>query len=362
MRRVYTSELIPGMITAEDIYHYSNNQLILPKGLVLTGQSITRLNDYSIISIRVEDDTVSIPSSSTNANYVGETYFKQIRSSQEFTKFKKKFQEEISEVKDHFNDVVRKNAPIDVDNLMEKSLALINETHSSVDLLDMIHNMRDFDDTTYVHSLNVGLLCHLFAKWLKMSDEETNLAMMCGLLHDIGKLMIPDAILKKPGRLTPAEYEQVKEHPTNGYIVFLHQNIDIHIKNSALMHHERCDGSGYPMQLKGDQIDPYAKMVAIVDVYDAMTSARVYRGPMCPFKVISVFEEEGLQRYDPKYILVFLEHIVNTYIGNTVRLSDGRIGKIVYINKDFLSRPTVQVGNKFVDLSKEKDLVIETIL
>ncbi len=362
MQRVYTNELVPGMITAEDIYQYNSNQLILPKGLVLTNQAIARLNDYSIISIRIEEDHVAIPAASTGAEYEGESYFKQIRSSQEFKKFKQNFQNEVSAFKDHFNDVVRKNAPIDVDGLMEKSLALINETHSSVDLLDMIHNMRDFDDTTYAHSLNVGLLCHIFAKWLNMSDEEANLAMMCGLLHDIGKLMVPDAILKKPGRLTTTEYEQVKEHPTNGYIVFLHQNIDIHIKNSALMHHERCDGSGYPMQLKSAQIDPYAKMVAIVDVYDAMTSARIYRKAMCPFKVISVFEEEGLQRYDPKYMLVFLEHIVNTYIGNTVRLSDGRIGKIVYINKDSLSRPTVQIGSQFVDLAKEQNLVIEEIL
>lgn len=360
MHRVHISELVPGMITAEDIYYYNSNQLILPKGLVLTEQAIKRLDDYAIVSIRIEDATV--PVSDETDGQEAPTYFQQIRSSQEFLQFKKSFQDEVSEFKEHFSDVVRKNAPIDVDALLEHSLALINETHSSVDLLDMIHNMRDFDDATYAHSLNVGLLCHIFAKWLHMSDEEANLAMMCGLLHDIGKLMVPDAILKKPGKLTAAEYEQVKEHPTDGYIVFLHQNIDIHIKNSALMHHERCDGSGYPMHLKDQQIDPYAKMVAIVDVYDAMTSARVYRGPMCPFKVISVFEEEGIQRYDPKYMLVFLEHIVNTYIANTVRLSDGRIGKIVYINKDALSRPTVQCGKKFVDLSKEKHLTIEAIL
>ncbi len=357
MRRLFTNELVPGMITAEDIYNYSNNQLILPKGLVLTEQAIERLVTYSIITIRIEEE-VAAPS---NKEYSGDTYFKQIRSSQEFRQFKEDFQNDVSEFKDHFNDVVRKNEPIDVEHLMDKALALINETHSSVDLLNMLHNMRDYDDDTYAHSLNVALLCHIFAKWLNMSDEEANLAMMCGLLHDIGKLMIPDAIIKKPGRLTPEEYDQVKEHPSNGYIVFLHQNIDIHIKNSALMHHERCDGSGYPMQLKDSEIDPYAKMVAIVDVYDAMTSARVYRGAMCPFKVISIFEEEGLQRYDAKYILVFLEHIVNTYIANTVRLSDGRIGKIVYINKDHLSRPTVQCGDTFVDLSKE-DLTIEEIL
>ena len=88
------------------------------------------------------------------------------------------------------------------------------------------------------------------------------------------------------------------------------------------MHHEKCDGSGYPFGLKGNKIDPFAKIVAIADVYDAMTAARVYRGPLCPFQVIDIFEKEGLQKYEASFILKFLQNVVNTYINNRVLLSE----------------------------------------
>jgi HD-GYP domain-containing protein (c-di-GMP phosphodiesterase class II) len=128
------------------------------------------------------------------------------------------------------------------------------------------------------------------------------------------------------------------------------------------MHHERCDSTGYPLRLRSDQIDPFAKIVAIADVYDATTSPRVYRGPMCPFEVIDIFEQDGLQKYDPKFILVILENIVNTYLLETVRLSDGNEGQVIYINKNHLSRPTIKIGNSYVDLSVEKDLNILEII
>ena len=128
------------------------------------------------------------------------------------------------------------------------------------------------------------------------------------------------------------------------------------------MHHERCDGSGYPMQLTSEQIDPFAKMVAIADVYDAMTSARVYRGPLCPFMVIEAFEQEGFLKYDAEYILTFLRNIVNTYMLHRVRLSDGREGEIVFINPDKLSKPTIKSGSQYINLSNERNLSIVAII
>ena len=102
--------------------------------------------------------------------------------------------------------------------------------------------------------------------------------------------------------------------------------------------------------------------MGIADVYDAMTSARVYRGPLCPFVVIEEFEKEGILKYDPAYLFPFLENIVNTYILNHCRLSDGREGTIVFINRAKLSRPTVKCGTTYVDLSKQQDLTIESLL
>jgi HD-GYP domain-containing protein (c-di-GMP phosphodiesterase class II) len=128
------------------------------------------------------------------------------------------------------------------------------------------------------------------------------------------------------------------------------------------MHHERFDGTGYPMGIFGDKIDKYARIVAIADVYDAMTACRVYRGPLCPFRVIEIFEAEGYERYDVHFLLTFLENVVNTYIQNHCRLSDGREGDIIFINKKKLSRPVVQCGKQYVDLAEETDLSIVELL
>ena len=103
-------------------------------------------------------------------------------------------------------------------------------------------------------------------------------------------------------------------------------------------------------------------MVAIADVYDAMTAARVYRGALCPFKVIEMFEQEGLSMFDPEYLLVFLENIVQTYIKNWVRLSNGKEGEIVMLNKQKLSRPVVLCGTEFINLADHPEITIEEIL
>ena len=131
----------------------------------------------------------------------------------------------------------------------------------------------------------------------------------------------------------------------------MEQDVDEHVRKAAWMHHERMDGTGYPRQLAGKQIDKYARIVAIADVYDAMTAARCYRGPICPFHVIEIFEAEGFQRYDVKYLLTFMENVANTYIRSRCRLSNDREGDIIYINKEKLSRPIVQCGTEYINLA-----------
>ena len=138
--------------------------------------------------------------------------------------------------------------------------------------------------------------------------------------------------------------------------------MDVHIRNAALMHHERNDGTGYPLGLRGEQIDRFARIVAIADVYDAMTATRVYREALCPFRVIEMFEEEGFQKYEVEYLLVFLENVVNTYIQNQCLLSDGTIATIVFVNRSKLSRPVVECEGRYINLADQPGLKIEKLL
>ena len=373
MKRVRTANLVPGMVTAEDVYTY-NDQLIIPKGSVLNDKTITKLEFYSIINVRIADEEENLlteeeepleeplPLKKPSVPAVEPSYSEKVRKSPQFLEFKKQFDEEVPKFRGLIDSVMKDNENLTLDNMMSFIDDLLDSDSGYVNVFDMLHNMRNYDDQTYVHSLNVSLICNVFSRWLKLTEEETRLATLCGLLHDIGKVMVPENIIKKQGKLTDEEFTLVKRHTVEGYNVLRNFAIPECIMNTALMHHERCDGSGYPFGVGNMKIDPYAKMVAIVDAFDAMTSARIYRPAMCPFKVIEIFEEEGFEKFDTRFIMTFLENIANTYLLQRVRLNDKREGEIIFINRNHFSKPTIKCGSEFIDLSKEKDLYIEAVI
>ncbi|MCR5687229.1 MAG: HD-GYP domain-containing protein [Lachnospiraceae bacterium] len=365
MKRVRISELRPGMKTAEDVYSY-NNQMIVPKGSTLDDKMITRLEFYSVLAIRIMDETDDVKTESTASESRPSddniAYFQKVRNSKQFKKFEASFLENAEVFKESLKNIADNGAEIDSRQLINSITSLITADMTGVSVFDMLHNMRQYDDFTYMHSMNVSLICNVFGKWLGMSEEDVDILTLGGLLHDIGKLRIPDNIIRKPDKLSPAEYNIIKTHSLQGYNILKDKNINDNVKQCALMHHERCDGSGYPLGLTSDKINSYAKIIAIADVYDAMTAARIYRGPLCPFKVISIFESEGLQKYDSHYILTFLEHVATTYMNNRVRLNNGMEGDVIFMNRNQYSRPMLQCGDKFIDLSREPDLYIETFV
>lgn len=359
MKRLSTLQLVPGMTVAQDVFTMDRQQ-VFTKGTVLTDKLITKLDLYGIFTIYVED-SLPAPIAPTVAPREP-SYSQRIKSDACFRHFKDEYELSVDSLKNMISTVVERNLQLDIKELLKNTLRILGIDRGHIGILDMLQNMREYDDSTFAHSINVALICNILAGWLKWAPEQVELATACGLLHDIGKLEVPHDIISKPGRLSAEEFSLIQKHPSSGYQILQNQHLDHHICNAALMHHERCDGSGYPMKLKGPAIDNYARLVAIVDVYDAMTAARVYRGPLCPFRVIEIFESEGLQKYDVEYLLVFLENVVNTYIQNRCLLSDGRKGDIIYINKDHLSRPIVQCGTEYVNLAEHPDLSIASLL
>lgn len=350
------------MKTGEDVYSY-NNQMIVPKGATLDDKIITRLEFYSVLAVRIMDESDEPESQPTDGEITEDSYyFQRVKNSKQFKKFEQSFLDNTEAFKVNLKNIAESGADIDSHALINNITSLIAEDMTGVTVFDMLHNMRQYDDFTYIHSMNVSLICNVFGKWLGMSREDIDILTLGGLLHDIGKLKIPDNIIRKPEKLSPAEYNIIKTHSLQGYNILKDKSIDENVKQIALMHHERCDGSGYPLGLSDDKINMYAKIVAIADVYDAMTAARVYRGPLCPFKVISIFESEGLQKYDGHFILTFLEHVATTYMNNRVRLNNGMEGEVIFMNRNQYSRPMLQCGDKFIDLSREPELYIETFV
>lgn len=359
MKKVLLSDLKNGMITAEDVISL-DGQLVVPKGIALTENLIARIFSFDIFSIRVEDEILTtnldIPAGSEMS------YAQKVKSSPEFAVFQKDFKENVDRLEFAFNSLIEKNTEFDPTVILEETLKMINHRSSPTGIMDLMLNMQEYDDCTYAHSLNVAMICNIFAGWLHFSPEDRVLATACGLFHDIGKLKIPHEIISKPGKLTPAEFRIIKTHPLHSYKLISQFQLSDEIKNAALMHHERCDGSGYPYGFTFDKITRFAKLVAIADVYEAMTSNRSYREALCPFYVITHFENDGLLKYDPGFLLTFLENVVNTFLNQKVRLSNGIEGSIIYINPIALSKPTVQVGEKFIDLKLLDNVEITSII
>jgi HD-GYP domain-containing protein (c-di-GMP phosphodiesterase class II) len=199
---------------------------------------------------------------------------------------------------------------------------------------DVVYNMldiRSYDNYTYAHSVNVCTIALIIGAALKMSRSDLEYLGISALLHDIGKMFIDSQILNKPGSLDPDEYEQVKKHTRDGYEL-LKDKICISFISShvAFQHHEREDGSGYPRGLTGDRIHRFAKIVAVADVYDAMTSHRVYRKAMPSHVVIQEIKENADRKFD-RSVVEHLEKIVAPYpIGSVLLLNNGE--KVVVDN------------------------------
>ena len=361
IKKILTSQAEPGMIVAEDVYTFSN-QLIISKNTQITDRIITRLKFYSIQSIKIvlTDEHVNAPDEKP---VMDESYSEKVKKSEEFKRFNDNFIKSTDFIKNSLNDIVASNMKnIDTDALLNQTNALISGARNGSHMFDMLHCMRDYDDLTYAHSVNVALICNVLGRWLKFSRKDLDTLTLCGLLHDIGKISIPPEIVEKPGKLTDDEFQIIKMHTLKGYETLKNKDINIHVQMSAMMHHERCDGSGYPMGIKSAQIDRMAKVVMVADVYDALTSARVYRGPLCPFEAIRIFEREGLSKYDPRCIMTFLEHVNDTYLNNRVLLNNKQEGVIIMTNHSRPSKPLIKIGKEFLDLNEEEDLFIEKIL
>ena len=256
--------------------------------------------------------------------------------------------------------IVREDEDLNTNKLLKETREIIALSDDPVHTFRMLRRVRRYDDLTYIHSLNVAILCHEFANWMHMPEEEQDILTLAGLLHDVGKMGIPGKIIKKAGLLTDEEYELIKQHPQKGYDFLKKHPLDERIMNAALMHHERCDGSGYPQGLKADEIDDFAKIVAIADYYDALTSARVYREPHCPFEVFRMLQQER-DKFDSTYLAVFMEGVASFYIGCELVLSNQKRARMVDTNPTDQSNPIVKMDGLIVNLAMAPDVDVKEI-
>lgn len=230
----------------------------------------------------------------------------------------------------------------------EKARQMVEDISSSVmrnpGALISLARLKNADEYTYMHSVAVCALMIALARQLGLSPEETREAGVAGLLHDLGKAVIPHEILNKPGKLTDTEFAIMKTHPVEGHRMLLAgYKVGEIALDVCLHHHEKINGTGYPEGLKADQISLYAKMGAVCDVYDAITSNRPYKPGWNPAESLHKMAEWAPSHFDDHIFQAFVKSVGIYPIGSFVRLTSGRMGVVIEQNEHSLLVPRVKV-------------------
>ncbi|MHB1051672.1 MAG: HD-GYP domain-containing protein [Thiobacillus sp.] len=204
--------------------------------------------------------------------------------------------------------------------------------------------LKTADDYTYMHSVAVCALMASLARQLGLNEQEIREAGMAGLLHDLGKAMMPMDVLNKPGKLTDDEFRTIKNHPAEGHRLLLEgKSASDIVLDVCLHHHEKVDGSGYPDKLAGDQISLYAKMGAVCDVYDAITSNRPYKRGWDPAESIQKMSQWSKGHFDEHVFQAFVKSIGIYPVGSLVKLGSGRLAVVLEQSEKSLLAPRIKV-------------------
>lgn len=337
--------LKPGMILAKDIilYNSSNfNSLLLTKGQVLNNTFINKINYHGIEGAYIESEAF--------ADIEVDSYINDVLKANT-----------LKTVKDVYYELKMSSGKVHATAIKQLSgivSSLITEIMYKDDLSYNIIDFKNYDNYTYQHCLNVATLSISTGISLGLSEGALHDLGMAGLLHDIGKMMIPLEILNKPGKLTEEEFDIIKEHPGNA-VSLLKDLVPYSVLSAIQSHHEKLDGTGYPYGVSGSNIHFYGRVLAVCDVYDALTSDRSYRMTSFPSEVIEYIMGCADTHFDYEILKSFLKVIVAYPIGTFVRLSNKRIAVVVKNNSENIMRPVVRIINGDGTVGVDVDLLYD---
>jgi cyclic di-GMP phosphodiesterase len=257
---------------------------------------------------------------------------------------------------------VKLGKPLDMPQVEEIVEKVTESVLNNKDALISLARIKKKDEYTYMHSLAVSALCISFGEYVGSDQKQLKHLGIGGLLHDIGKVKVPDQILNKPGPLTASEFEVMKLHVSHGTCILHEIKIDENAVGLTADHHERLDGSGYPAGLRGDQISFFGQLAAVVDIYDALTSERCYKAAIPPTQALRKLFEWTESYLSRELVEKFISHIGIYPIGTLVRLSNGLLAVVIDHGERGLLHPIVRsvydarrrerVKPSIIDLSK----------
>ncbi|NGQ95663.1 HD-GYP domain-containing protein [Brevibacillus sp. SYP-B805] len=358
MPEITTSYSLIGKTLEHDVFN-EHGLLLLSKGTVLTRNDISLLISHKIymVPVLVSPD---FPFSSPEPSH---SVISQIEDLLKSRGAAEKYLTALEQTKELFGKVTEVYIP-PLRQFTHAFFPLLDQVIKETGLFTPLYLIEGSDNYTYRHSINVGILSALIAKLLNRTTEEVILLGQAGLLHDVGKMFIPQEILMKPGRLTDDEFEIMKQHTILGaQILSRMEGTNEVIIQCALLHHERRDGSGYPQGRKGLDIPIESQIVGVADVFDAICSDRVYKSRNSPFeaaKVLWTLTCDGL--LNPEIVNRFINYIATLYVGSNALLNTGEEVEVILIHMDEPMRPLVRRGDEYLDLRKHRSLSIEKMI
>lgn len=332
-----------GMVLGENLYN-NKGSLLAKEGLFVDVDTMKILDNlsnkkiYIVEDYKIRNDRVGL--------LQGKSFFEEIDTEEKVSYTLNRITQYL---KFSFEGLkVNKNSHEFIKKIRSAVKDIKKNTKLNFSLLVKLVDSSEFDHYLYRHSVNVAILCHLIGQWMNLGKEELDKLIMAGLLHDIGKSCIKDSIINKPGKLDKNEFEEIKKHPFYSHEILKKMKYeDKAVLDAVCFHHEKMDGSGYPFGLQGENIPLYARILTVADIFDAMTSDRVYKKKEFPFRVIEMFQKEAFGKLDSKVVEVFVNKFTEYYLGTEVVLNNGKKGKIIRLNSENITKPLVSIDNTF---------------
>ncbi len=345
MKRIAIYNAKPDMVIAKEIYG-RNGRLLLNKGTVLTQKWIDKLYMYGVPTVYIEPDTILHEPAAKEQNSGSGGGVMTGRYCREDLPdiIPHTIREEAERVVREIMQDIKTGSLLKTETAREVVEKIIDQLIKNRHIAGKLADIRILDDYTFSHSVNVCIFAvstGIFMGYSKIRLRELGIG---ALLHDVGKMKIPESILQKCGPLSEKEFEQIKTHTVLGYQILRDApGITPNAARIALQHHECYNGSGYPYGLDNKGIHEYSKIVAIADVYDALTADRVYKNAILPYEAMEIVIASGGYQFDPRITRLFVEHCEIYPVGSTVKLNTGEHGIITDVNRALPTRPTVKI-------------------
>lgn len=381
MPRIYINKAQPGMVLLEDVID-SHGNFLLEKGTVLDENKINRLMKLGVRRIFVDGKEESSPPVNCNENKT--TYGLESLTYQESLANSEFILNDIAEKGEFTTENLALSKQVInhlVEDIMENRVVLENKENiyhlnNIIDnlveqdvLMHDVEMIRNHDEYTFVHSVNVSAMAVIIGLAFDYDVNELKKLGLAALLHDIGKIKVDSALINKPGKLTAEEKLIMNKHSQYTYELLRERSeIDEAVALAAYQHHEKFDGTGYPQGLKGEEIVPFARIIAVADVYDALVTDRSYRKSMMSYVAAEIIQASCYTHFDPVVVKAFMQNIIIYPVGSMVELSTGEKGIVCRINPSMPARPVVIVafspsGNRYlppktIDLMKSLTVFI----